>query len=159
MVLEKVWLGTKCGKPNFSLMQDHQSQNGNGRSRKETQSNYQSRPLVGLGVAVLLSQQAILEATHGVVESEVATTSAPRAAPVPEDKAEDGHDREDDGQDRVSGDGLADIEEELLDERDGELGLDGVVAVDDLVEGLGDGSAADHDVVAGDGGVPVSSVL
>lgn len=63
------------------------------------------------------------------------------------------------GQVRVLGEGLADVEEDLLKGGDGELGLEGLGGIDDLVESLQDGRAADENVVAGHGSVPVLSVL
>lgn len=57
------------------------------------------------------------------------------------------------------GEGVPEVNEDLLQNRYCELRSDQVRAVDDLVERLHDGCAADEDVVAGHGGVPVSPFL
>jgi hypothetical protein len=106
-----------------------------------------------------VAKQPVLEVTHRIVESEMATTRTRDTTPEPGGDSKDKEKNNADAHKGVVGEAVVNVEEELLKERDGELGLDGVGTVDDLVEGLGDGSPADHDVVACNGGVPVSSAL
>jgi hypothetical protein len=60
---------------------------------------------------------------------------------------------------RVIGKREANIKEHLFEWRNGKLGLQGLWGVNDLVEGLEDGCAADKNVVASHSIVPVLSVL
>lgn len=108
--------------------------------------------LIGLlVVGMLLPQQTILkvaQAAHGLLELEVPATSA---AATPQPRV-DG--QEEDNSDAAAQEGMTDetiphVVKDLGDQGRCELVADGVGSVDDLIEGLGDGGPADHDVVAG----------
>lgn len=117
---------------------------------------------VGLLVPVGGAEEAILELTDalvGVIEAKGGATGPAAAAAEPGNKgkaeAADAGQR----QEEVLREGGPNVKDDLLQGRDGELVLQHVRAVDHLVERLHDGRAADEDVVARHGGVPVSSIL
>ena len=86
-------------------------------------------------------------------------TPPTRATTEPGDESKGDTGQTADGKEGVLGKGAANVKEDLLEGGDGELGLDDVGAVNNLIERFHDGCAADEDVVARDRVVPISPTL
>ena len=119
---------------------------------------------VGVDTGAAETEERRLElATNTSLLSKLEVTTAASGAPYPaaeprgstESKAEHAAHAEV----GVFGEGHADVEEDLLEARDGQFGLDLGRRRRDLVKGLQDRGTRGHDGVAGDGVVPVLAVL
>ena len=116
--------------------------------------------LISLGVTVL-AQKTILKFSDAktIVHFEVVAAGSARATAQPGDGTKGKADETNGSEVRVLGYRDANVEEELLERGDCELGLNDLGPIDDLVECLHDGCAADEDIVSSHCAVPVSSTL
>lgn len=107
-----------------------------------------------------MTEQTILEVAnaHAVIEAEMAATTTSTAT-QPGVGGEEDTARSQEGHVGVFDKGDFDVEEELDKGRNGIFGLDCARRGDNLLQGFHDGGAADADVVASGGLVPVATGL
>lgn len=115
---------------------------------------------ISLGVVVRTTKEPLLEVFNadGILQPEVATVTT-RAATQPGEDTKGNANNTTKRQVGVISEREANIKEDFLKRRNGKLGLQCLWGIDDLVEGLEDRCAANKNVVASHGIVPVLSIL